>query len=197
MNRDNSVLIVEDELITANSISGLLEEEGFFVVGVVDDSSEAFLFFDGDKEFPKTVLCDINIKGELNGIELAKQLKSKYGCEIIFLTAYADNKTLYDAFGAEPVMYIVKPFTDKQLLSALHMATYRIMKALDDDNGKIEIILTKREREIIELVMQGFTSRQIAAQLFISPQTVKTHRRSMLQRNNMHSFSQLVYQLHK
>lgn len=195
MNCENIVLIVEDELITANGVSDLLTEEGFSVAGIADDAGTALRLFAEMDAKPDVVLCDIHIKGDIHGIDLARKLKEMYKCEIIFLTAYADSKTLHDAFATEPVMYIVKPFSDKQLLTALHMAFYRMIKRRDVQVAKKEIVLTKREKEIAGLIMQGFTSRQIAAQLFISLQTVKTHRRSMLQRNDMRSFSQLAYHI--
>ena len=79
-------------------------------------------------EPPAVAIWDINIKGTVNGIELARQLKEMYGCEIIFLTALSDTKILQAAFAADPVMYVVKPYTDKQLLVAMQMAFHKLFK---------------------------------------------------------------------
>ncbi len=193
---NNAILIVEDELITANGIADLLTDEGFPIAGMAVDAQAALSFFDTGKEYPGIAICDINIQGDVDGITLAKQLK-EHNCEVVFLTAYSDNTTLYKAFGTDPVMYIVKPFTDKQLLTAVHMAFHRLMKKQDKGETKTELLLTKREKEIAALVMRGFTSKQIAAQLFISLETVKTHRKSMLQKNNIHNFSQLIHLLYQ
>lgn len=191
----NAVLIVEDELITANSVAELLTGEGFDVTGIATDAEKALSFFTDDKEnTPSVILCDINIRGTVNGIELARKLKEITCCEIIFLTAYSDTKTMYKAFDTDPTMYIVKPFNDQQVLSAVHMAFHKYFKSIEN-TAKTELQLTKREREIAELVMEGCTTRQISEKLFISLETVRTHRRKMLQKNNIHSFSHLVYML--
>lgn len=186
------ILIVEDELITAESISELLQEEDYTVAGIAVNAKDALEICSIADILPGVVICDINIKGEKQGVELAIQLKKLYNAEIIFLTAYADNNTLQSAFAAEPVMYVVKPFNDKQLLVAIQMAFHRIFQkeSMPDQN---RLLLTDREKEIANLVAQGLSSKQIARQLFISIETVKTHRRRMLQKNNISSFPHLVY----
>lgn len=186
------ILIVEDELITAESISELIQEEDYTVAGIAVSAKDALEICATANTPPGVVICDINIKGETKGVELAIQLKKMYNTEIIFLTAYADNKTLQSAFATEPVMYVVKPFNDKQLLVAIQMAFHKIFQkeSISDQN---RLLLTDREKEIARLVAQGLSSKQIARQLFISIETVKTHRRRMLQKNNISSFPHLVY----
>jgi len=188
----NEILIVEDELITAESISELLVEEDYKVVGIAVNASDALKFCTSADTSPLIVICDINIKGEINGIELAEKLKKICNAEVIFLTAYADKKTLQSAFAVDPVMYVVKPFNDKQLLVAIQMAFHKIFQRVSH-NEQSRLLLTDREKEIARLVAQGLSSKQIARQLFISIETVKTHRRRMLQKNNISSFPHLVY----
>ena len=186
-----TVLIVEDELITAASIEELLQDEDYTVIGIAKDATAAMRLSSQSAAPPAVVICDINIKGAIQGVELAGQLKELYHCEIIFLTAYADAKTLESAFSKQPVMYVVKPYTDVQLLVALQMAFHKIY-----NNEKITttcIDLTEREKEIALLVAKGMTSKQVARKLAISFETVKTHRRRMLQKNNISSFPHLVY----
>jgi DNA-binding NarL/FixJ family response regulator len=190
-----TVLIVEDELITAASIEELLLEEEYIVIGVVKDAVTAMRLCSQAIAPPAVVICDINIKGTIQGVELAGQLKDLYHCEIIFLTAYADTKTLQAAFTTEPVMYVVKPYTDVQLLVALQMAFYKIYNKHNYANTGIE--LTEREKEIALLVAKGMTSKQVANKLAISFETVKTHRRRMLQKNNINSFPHLIYLMNK
>lgn len=186
------ILIVEDELITAESISELIQEEDYTVAGIAVCAKDALEISATAVTPPGVIICDINIKGEKKGVELAIQLKKLYNAEIIFLTAYADNKTLQTAFATDPVMYVVKPFNDKQLLVAIQMAFHKIFQKenVPDQN---RLLLTDREKEIARLVAQGLSSKQIARQLFISIETVKTHRRRMLQKNNISSFPHLVY----
>lgn len=192
MTKNPTVLIIEDELITATSIEELLQDENYTVIGIAKDAATARRLCSQAEEPPAVVICDINIKGSTQGIELAGQLKELFHCEIIFLTAYADTKTLQAAFTQNPVMYVVKPYTDVQLLVALQMAFHKIYFN-EKDTFHSQIYLTEREKEIILLVSKGMTSKQVAQKLGISIETVKTHRRRMLQKNNVNSFPHLMY----
>lgn len=189
-------MIIEDELITASSIQELLEGEDYAVIGVAADAARAMQLCATSPHAPALAICDVNIKGSVNGIALAEELKNRYQCEIIFLTAYADAPTLDSAFQLEPVMYVVKPYSDKQLLAAVQMAFHRYFRRQQTDTTTT-LQLTPREAEIARLVAQGLSSKQIAQRLFISEETVKTHRRRMLQKNDVSSFTQLVYLLSK
>ena len=192
---NTTILVVEDELITAESIAELLEEEDYQLAGIARDAASALLLCRQAETVPQVVVCDIHIQGETDGIQLAAQLKKTHGCEIVFLTAYADSKTLEAAFTTEPVMYVVKPYTDTQLLVAVQMAFHKLIRREEQALPKLE--LTEREREIATLVGRGFSSKQIANQLGISIETVKTHRRRMLQKNNISSFPHLIYLLNR
>ncbi|KIC89232.1 DNA-binding response regulator [Flavihumibacter sp. ZG627] len=192
MIKSASILVVEDELITAESIFELLEQEDFKMIGVAKDAVTAFQLC--EKEIPQVVVCDINIKGEINGIELAKLLKKKFGCLVVFLTAYTDIRTVESAAAVDPVMYVIKPYNDVQLLVAVQMAFHRLYKSQMPKISE-QLQLTGREREIASLVAQGFSSKEIAKKLFISEETVKTHRRRMLQKNNINNFPQLIYMM--
>ena len=192
MNEKDTVLIIEDELITAESISELLAEEDYNVVGIAKDANTALRLCRESEEPPQVIVCDINIKGTVQGVELAGQLKKLYDCEIIFLTAYSDTKTLESAFETDPVMYVIKPYNDTQLLVAVQMAFHKLFKK-EKSVAEKKLDLTEREKEIAQLVANGFSSKQIANRLTISIETVKTHRRLMLQKNNISSFPHLVY----
>jgi len=189
------ILIVEDELVTATSISELLEEEEYIISGIAKDAAAALRISSQQEAAPAVVICDIHIQGSVNGVELARQLKELYQCEVIFLTAYADTKTLQAAFSTEPVMYVVKPYTDTQLLVAIQMAFHKLYQPQQSLADRHTLQLTEREREIALLIAQGLTSKQIARNLFISLETVKTHRRRMLSKNNISSFPHLIYLL--
>ncbi|MEI9955265.1 MAG: response regulator [Ferruginibacter sp.] len=80
-----TILIVEDELITAASIEELLLEEDYNIIGIARDAITALRLCNQSAEPPAVVICDINIKGIMQGAELAGQLKDLYSCEIIFL----------------------------------------------------------------------------------------------------------------
>lgn len=191
-----SILIVEDELITAESIAELLAEEEYIIAGIARDAPAALRICRQSPMLPQVIICDINIKGDVKGVALATQLRELFGCEIIFLTAYSDTRTLEAAFEAAPVMYVVKPYRDTQLLVAVQMAFHKIFRK-NSPGGNNALLLTEREKEIAQLVAGGFSSKQIARKLNISVETVKTHRRRMLQKNNLSSFPHLVYLMNK
>lgn len=193
MEASAAILIVEDEMITATSIAELLEGEEHNVIGIARDAAKALLISNQSEFAPAIVICDINIIGEINGVELAAQLKDLYDCEIIFLSAYSDQRTLKNAFGTDPIMYVIKPYSDTQLLVALQMAFHKIYEKQKPHSSRL--ILTEREKEIAQLVAQGLSSKQIGRKLNISIETVKTHRRRMLAKNNISSFPQLIYLL--
>ena len=193
MNTSAAILIVEDEMITATCIAELLEGEEHNIIGIARDAAKALLISNQSECAPAIVICDINIIGPIKGVELAAQLKELYGCEIIFLTAYSDQKTLKNAFGTDPIMYVIKPYSDTQLLVAVQMAFHKIYEKQKPHSSKL--ILTEREKEIAHLVAQGLSSKQICRKLNISIETVKTHRRRMLAKNNISNFPQLIYLL--
>lgn len=196
MKTATSILIVEDEAITAQDIAELLEEEDYTIEGIAADAATALHICSKAGQPPQVVICDINIKGNIKGTELAAQLKALYKCQVIFLTAYTDNRTLQTAFGTDPVMYLVKPYNNTQLLVAVQMAFHKLLN-LQKITGTTPLDLTEREEEVARLVAQGFTSKQIARKLAISIETVKTHRRRMLQKNNLNNFPHLIYLLNQ
>lgn len=192
MREKATVLIVEDELITAESIAELLAEEEYKIAGIAKNTPAALNIYRQAEEPPQVVICDINIKGEIKGTALAKELKETYGCEIVFITAYSDAKTLQLAFEVNPAMYIVKPYSDTQLLVAVQLAFHKVCIKQNPAKSN-KLTLTEREKEVAQLVANGFSSKQIARKLFISIETVKTHRRRMLQKNNISSFPHLIF----
>lgn len=188
------ILVIEDELVIAESIAALLTDEAYHVLGIASNYAEAKDFFQKSPT-PSLIICDINLKGGEHGVEIITRLRQNYDFEVIFLTIRSDTKTVHDAISANPVTYLLKPFTEKQLLVTMQIATHKVYKKLQYDHVNLD--LTQREKEIAQLVSQGFSSKQIAHQLFISAETVRTHRKNMLQRNNLRSFSHLVYLLNK
>ena len=196
MTKKLPILIIEDELITASAIEELLTEEEYDLIGIAKDAVTALKLCSESATPVSLILCDINIKGTMQGPELAAVLKEKYKCEIIFLTAHSDTKTLTEAFKNDPVMYVVKPYTDKQLLVALQMAFHKIYTSHKTDDRQL-LQLTEREKEITQMVAEGMSSKQVASKLVISIETVKTHRRHILQKNNLNNFSQLIYLMNK
>ncbi|HEX2493708.1 MAG TPA: response regulator, partial [Steroidobacter sp.] len=117
------VLIVEDEGLVAEEIALRLEQMGHIALGVADTAEEAFIFVRNVR--PDMALIDINIKGSLNGIEIARRFRAEYDVPVIFMTAHADAATLREATATEPFGYIVKPFDARTLAATLETALRR------------------------------------------------------------------------
>lgn len=119
---NQKILIVEDEFIVANDLRLLLERAGYNVCGIADSVSEARAII--NKEKPDLVLLDIQLKGQLNGIDLAKQLKEEQ-IAFVYLSANSNQKILESAKATEPYGFLVKPFREKDVLITLDIAWYR------------------------------------------------------------------------
>ena len=96
---------------------------GYQVLGIVDNGEEAVE--KAGETTPNLILMDIVLKGEMDGIEAAQEIRERYNIPIIYLTAYSDEKTLQRAKVTEPFGYVLKPFEDREIQSAIEMALYK------------------------------------------------------------------------
>ena len=128
-----TVMIVEDESIVAEDIRRSLEHLGYTISAAVSSGEEAIKTA-GEKN-PDLVLMDIVLRGDMDGIEAAELLKTKFNIPVVYLTAYADDKKLQRAMVTEPYGYILKPFEDRELHTVIEMALYkhRIEKKLREN----------------------------------------------------------------
>ncbi len=117
------ILIVEDERIIAKGIKQQVQQLGYDVSGLVA-SGEAAIEHAGEYH-PDMALIDIYLAGAMDGIEAAKQLQSRFGIPILYLTALTDNETLQRAKITEPAAYIIKPVQDRELHIAIEIALYK------------------------------------------------------------------------
>jgi CheY-like chemotaxis protein len=136
------ILIVEDEGVVTKDIQHRLERLGHAVVGIA---------YSGDKAVetagrlsPDLVLMDIKLRGDMDGIEAARQIRDRFNIPVVYLTAYADDMTLKFAKIAEPYGYIVKPFGDRELHSNISMALYKhkAEQALKESEERYRAIFT-------------------------------------------------------
>lgn len=126
-----SILVVEDEKITAEHIKMGLENGGYQVVGMVVSGKEAIQKV--EEEQVDLVLMDIHLKGEMDGIQAAEEIRNRYGIPVIFLTAYSDEDTVQRAKITEPSGYIIKepfgmvkkPFVEDELHTTIEITLYR------------------------------------------------------------------------
>lgn len=118
-----NVLVVEDESIVSKDIQHSLKKLGYNVVGA-SSTGEKAVELAGETN-PDIVLMDIMLKGEMNGIQAAEQIRVNFSIPVIFLTAYADESTLSKAKITEPYGYILKPFKEIDLHTTIEMAVYK------------------------------------------------------------------------
>lgn len=115
------VYIVEDEAITRATIKSHLVNVGYEVVGMSDEAEEAWKDLEQSVDVD-LVLIDINLLGEKDGIWLAEQLFGLGTMAFIFLTAYTDKNTVGEALSFKPDGYLIKPFQEMDLYSAIEIA---------------------------------------------------------------------------
>jgi PAS domain S-box-containing protein len=118
----SQILVVEDERIIAKDIQNRLKRLGYFVPGVVASAEEAIKAVHLAR--PDLALVDIRLKGTMDGIQLAQQLRDSLEIPTVFLTAYTDEPTVERAKKTEPFGYLVKPFDERELQTTIEMALY-------------------------------------------------------------------------
>lgn len=118
-----NVLVVEDESIVSKDIQHSLKKLGYNVVGAASTGEKAIEL--AMSTVPDIILMDIMLKGQMNGIEAADEIRKSYSIPVIFLTAYADESTLSKAKVTEPYGYILKPFKEIDLHTTIEMAIYK------------------------------------------------------------------------
>lgn len=116
------IMVVEDESIVAQDVQERLESLEY-IVSVAPSGEKAVEKV--EKENPDLVLMDIVLKGDMDGIEAAEYITSRFDIPVVFLTAYADDKTLKRAKVTEPFGYLVKPFEDRELHATIETALYK------------------------------------------------------------------------
>lgn len=191
------ILIVEDEGLIAEDIKANLEKLGHTVVGIVmngDRALDAIANPDID-----LVLLDINIKGSLNGIDLATLIKEKYHMPFIYLTASSDDYTLEKAKATLPYGYIVKPFNEFDLKVNIDVALHKH----NSENQKsslsrsfisehFNICLSDREFDLLKAFVTGLSYKEAAEKLHISVNTVKSYQKRIYQIFEVNSKVELI-----
>ena len=121
--KKTSVLIVEDEVIIAKDLAQTLTKLGYTVAGHCTRGEDAVGMVE-DKN-PDIILMDIMLKGEMTGIDAAKEIRKKFEVPVVYLTAYSDEDSLNRANASAPSGYLVKPFKANDLRATIETALYR------------------------------------------------------------------------
>lgn len=114
------ILIVEDEYIIVRDLLNCLKNLGYSVAATAVSGREAI--HKARKVQPDLVLMDIVLKGDMNGIEAAEKIRSRFNIPILYLTAYLDGKRLEKALAAQPYKHISKPFEIWELQTSIQAA---------------------------------------------------------------------------
>ncbi|MFM2395303.1 MAG: hypothetical protein RLZZ546_3286 [Bacteroidota bacterium] len=179
---DINILIVEDEPLIAEDIASILNAADYEVAGIVYEKSEMVKIL--NKNNTDLVLLDINLNGKQEGIEFANLIKNQYNIPFVYLTSYSDKGTLESAKTTEPCGYIVKPFSEASLYTTIEVAMVNFAQRMklntpfihfERINSKIFTPLSDREFDVLQLIYSGKTNQQIAAELFVSINTIKKH----------------------
>jgi FixJ family two-component response regulator len=188
------VFVVDDDVSVRESLELLIRCEGW----EPQTFASALEFLACPRALvPSCLVLDISLPG-LDGLELQKQVAvERPDMPIIFITGYGDVPKTVQAMKAGAVEFLTKPFSDEVLLNAIRDALERSRAALDH-GAEMRTVrdcytsLTRREREVMALVVSGLLNKQVGAELGISEITVKAHRGRMMQKMKADSLADLV-----
>ncbi len=190
-----NVLIVEDEPIIASDIEMTLKNDDYSIAGIAHSSTKAIDLL--HRTSPDIVLLDIAIQGDKDGIEIAHLINEKYKLPIIYITSFSDRETLERAKSTLPYGYIVKPFKDRDIISAIEMAVYRFAS---DNNHQLPPVdklpslasLTPGEYQVLQCIWEGCTNKMVTEKLSVSINTVKTHLKNIFSKLEVGSRSEAI-----
>lgn len=199
------ILIVDDQNIMLDGLEALLaQEKDMFVCGRASTGKEAV-----DLAFalePDVILMDISMP-EMDGIEATRTIKKKRSAiQVLVLSMYNNPQFVNELFAAGACGYVLKNTDSNELRRAIHQAVAgqryvapAIQAALttlaagtSQEPDREQHRLTRREREVVGLILKELTNPQIAERLFLSQDTVETHRKNIMGKLGVHSAAGLV-----
>jgi DNA-binding NarL/FixJ family response regulator len=200
-----TILIADDHTLMLEGLVRLLSTE-FEVVGTAPNGR--VLLEEAQRLKPDIAVLDVGMP-ELNGIETANRLmKILPSTKIVFVTQQLAPAYLHAAFAAGAKAYVAKQSASNELISAIHMALEdrfyvtphagteaARLTSLNPKQNPAEMFgtkLTPRQREVLQLVAEGKSTKQISASLGISPKTVEFHRNSLMDELGLRSIAELT-----
>jgi len=198
------ILLADDHTLVRKGLRRLLEgQSGFDVVGDAADGRAAVTI--AAETGPDVVVMDVAMP-VLNGIEAARQITAKApNCAVIFLSMHSDESYVLRALKSGARGYLLKDSAEEDLINAVIAVTEgksyfspAISKVLVEDylrHGAVEDsyeLLTAREREILQLLAEGRSNKDVANVLQLSLYTVETHRANILQKLGLHNQAELI-----
>lgn len=195
-----SLYIVDDHAVVIEGIYALLQnEEGIKVVGFANSGANCVQYFSHNTA--DVILMDISMP-DMSGIDLCKIIKRKYpGVMVLALSTFDQGSYVRNMMENGASGYLLKNAGKAEIIEAVKLVaqgktylSFDASKNLISDSQKLKSIphLTKREKEVLALVVAGFTNTQMADQLYISPDTVDSHRKSLHLKLNVNNTASLV-----
>jgi DNA-binding NarL/FixJ family response regulator len=196
------VFLVDDHQLVRRGIACVLEQDPELrVVGEARSGLDAVRVVDSVQ--PDLVLMDV-VMPEMNGIEATRQLLARSAnLRVVALSSYGDRRYVAGMLASGARGYVLKSSSTDELRDAVHAVmagkSY-LCTELDDRSASgpavhgasVYGLLAPREREVLQLIAEGFTSSRIAIRLSLSLSTVETHRRNLMRKVNLHSVADLT-----
>ncbi|MGN7611581.1 response regulator [Magnetococcales bacterium HHB-1] len=196
-----TLILADDHAIFRQGLAQLLSSSSFNVLGQAGNGAEAWQLI--QKFHPQVAILDISMPSP-NGLELAARIaKEAYETYVILLTMH-DDPTLADEAKRSGVRgYVLKDNTFEELIHAVSTVASGEIYLSKQLQGKVNFIsrhglsrrksvLSPREREVLKNIAQGYTNKETARILEVSPKTVETHRSRIMAKLNLHSTAELV-----
>jgi FixJ family two-component response regulator len=189
-----TVYIIEDDAAMRDSLSLMLGLLGFRAVSF--ESAEAFLETYQD-EWTGCVVADLSLPG-MSGLELQAELRARgKQFPFVIITGHGDVKSVRAAFQLDAVDFIEKPFAEADLRAAIEKGLDREVRRIrhavaGNEHASKLSKLTRREREVLELVGKGLHAKEIASALNLSTRTVEVHKSHLMTKLEVRNVSELV-----
>jgi DNA-binding NarL/FixJ family response regulator len=192
------VLVVDDDRSLRELASTLLRRAGLETREAAR-ADEALRL--AEAEPPSVALIDVKLEGGTSGYELCRELRDRFGDSLAIVFVSGTRTETFDRvagflIGADD--YIVKPFEPDELIARVRRFATRTASAAGAtarESSQLDA-LTRREREVLELLVRGLDQKAIANALVLSPKTVATHIQSVLEKLQVHSRAQAVAKAH-
>ena len=195
------ILLADDHAVVREGLRALLESTGFQVVGEAGDGREAVGL--AAKLQPDVVAMDISMP-DLNGIDAARSvLRAAEGTRVIVLTMHAEDSYVVEALRAGVRGYVLKTQAAADLVRAIHevlrgaiylspAVSSTLVRAYLAGTPLPPDPLTPREREVLQLIAEGYSTKEAAARLGVSVKTAETHRTRLMNKLDIHDTAGLV-----